>query len=252
MRPCPVCREERSVSVGELQNTFVGPQSRASYDLLHCRSCDIVYLSPLPLESDLDEIYKGTPQFDYHSDEDVAGIMKFYTDRIKALRAALGRQQRFAVLEIGAGPAWVTRAAKSIQPDCLTVAQDVTSEMALKCPWVDHYLVDSTEARDLDQWGPYDIISMTHVIEHVPDPVATLRRAKQLSRGLVFITAPHMPAHWQGTIEEWRKYSYNHVPAHLQYFSEKGMKNAAKAAGLGLRLWDANAEEGQAFEAWLE
>jgi len=54
------------------------------------------------------------------------------------------------------------------------------------------------------------------------------------------------------TIEEWRKYSYNHVPAHLQYFSKHGMETAAKGAGLRLRFWDAAAEEGQAFEAWLE
>jgi hypothetical protein len=57
---------------------------------------------------------------------------------------------------------------------------------------------------------------------------------------------------WRGSIEEWRKYSYNHVPAHLQYFSKRGMKTAASLAGLRLRHWDASAEEGQAFEAWLE
>jgi hypothetical protein len=42
------------------------------------------------------------------------------------------------------------------------------------------------------------------------------------------------------------------VPAHLQYFSKRGMKTAAGLAGLRLRHWDASAEDGQAFEAWLE
>jgi Methyltransferase domain len=254
MRPCPACLQTQSQLIGELQNTFQGSLSRSAYDLVHCKSCDIVYLSPLPLASDLDTMYSAL-QFDYHSEESVGPIMEFYTNRVRALRGALGSDtgghKPFSVLEIGAGPAWVTRAAKSVQADSLTVAQDVSPEMAQKCPWVDHYIVESTDAKALDQWGPYDVISLTHVIEHVPDPVATLRRAGDLSRGLIFITAPHRPVAWKGTIEEWRTYSYNHVPAHLQYFSEQGMVETAQRAGLQVIHWDASAEEGQAFEAWL-
>jgi ubiquinone/menaquinone biosynthesis C-methylase UbiE len=171
---------------------------------------------------------------------------------MRALDAALGNPKKLSVLEIGAGPAWISRAAKEVHPAASTVAQDVSSEMAEKSPWVDRYLVTSADAPEIDQRGPYNDISLTHVFEHVPDPVGMLRRLKRVSNGLIFITAPYRPVAWRGSIEEWRKYCYNHVPAHLQYFSKRGMKTAAKRAGLRLRLWDDAAGDGEAFEAWLE
>ena len=113
------------------------------------------------------------------------------------------------------------------------VAQDVTAEVADKCPWVDRYVVDSTDAPAIDSSGPYDVVSITHVIEHLTDPVGTLRRLQPVTRGMVFITAPHRPPRWDGTIESWRTYSYNHVPAHLQYVSVfSGARNTA-----GTREW---------------
>lgn len=250
MRPCPICQSTSSRTIGTLQNTFPGPQSRPAYDLVECAACDLIYLSPLPLPSDLDAIYLG-PQFDYYTEETIRPAVEFYGGRIRALSEALGKPQKLSVLEIGAGPAWLSRAAKEVEPASFTVAQDVTPEMAAKCPWVDRYLVTSADSSEIDAAGPYDVISLTHVIEHLPDPVGMLRRIRKINRGLIFITAPHRPVAWKGTIEEWASYSYNHVPAHLQYFSEKAMRAAAATAGLELRHWDATSEDGQAFEAWL-
>jgi len=251
MRPCPICGDATSVRIGELQSTFHTPLIRSGYDLAHCMSCDVVYLSPLPLQEDLDTIYNAV-QFDYYTPESIPPVVEFYCSRMRALEAALGNPKKLSVLEIGAGPAWMSRAAKAVHTAASTTAQDVSSEMAEKCPWVDRYLVTSADASEIDQRGPYNVISLTHVFEHVPDPVGMLRRLKGVSNGIIFITAPHRPVAWRGSIEEWRKYSYNHVPAHLQYFSKRGMKTAADRAGLHLRYWDASAEDGQAFEAWLE
>jgi hypothetical protein len=48
------------------------------------------------------------------------------------------------------------------------------------------------------------------------------------------------------------KYSYNHVPAHIQYFSKESMRRMAEKAGCTLCYWDNGANDGQAFQAWLE
>jgi hypothetical protein len=251
MRPCPVCGRAAADRIGDLHSTFHAPLIRSDYDLARCQSCDVVYLSPLPLQEDLDTIYNAV-QFDYYTPESIPPMVEFYCSRMRALDAALGYPKKLSVLEIGAGPAWMSRAAKEVHPAASTVAQDVSSEMAEKAPWVDRYLVTSADAPEIDERGPYNVISLTHVFEHVPDPVGMLRRLKRVSNGLIFITAPHRPVKWGGSIEEWRKYSYNHVPAHLQYFSKRGMKTAAKRAGLRLRFWDDAAGDGQAFEAWLK
>jgi len=252
MRPCPVCLKPADFAVGELAVTFTaGPQTRSKYDLIHCKPCDVVYLSPLPLPQDLDAIYSA-PQFDYYTEEQTPAVMEFYTGRIGALHEHLGNPEQLNVLEIGAGPAWIARAAKEALPFTTTVAQDVSPEMAARCPWVDRYLVQPAESNEIDALGPYDVISLTHVIEHLPDPLAMLRRLRPITRGVVFITAPHRPERWNGSIEQWRSYSYNHVPAHLQYYSHYGMRRAAEVTGFKVAFFSANSENGQSFEAWLE
>jgi hypothetical protein len=86
--------------------------------------------------------------------------------------------------------------------------------------------------------------------------VTVIRRCKSLLRqgGVIFITAPHRPVGWKDDTSDialWEKYSYNHVPAHIQYFSEKSMRTLADKAGCTLDHWSHDHEEGQAFEAWL-
>jgi hypothetical protein len=251
MRLCPVCNGAAEATIGELTNTKVAPLARTSYDLVQCKGCDVVYLSPLPSESDLKILYVDELQFDYHTEEQSQAVVDFMKSRLEEVLRRIALKSPPRVLEIGAGPAWMARAAKKMSSDAKTVAQDVTSEVAANCPWVDRYIVGSIDDAEIDSLGPYDVISMTHVIEHLTDPVAALRRLRPVTRGRVFITAPHRPVKWDGSIESWRSYSYNHVPAHLQYFSQDGLRRAAEASGFTLDYWDANSEEGQAFEAWL-
>jgi hypothetical protein len=161
------------------------------------------------------------------------------------------------ILEVGAGLSWMCRAAKVVNPANRTVAQDITSEAVPECPWVDHYHVgDITEPGALDARAPYDVISLTHVIEHLLDPVDVLKRLRQLiaPAGRIFITAPHRPLGWKrgSDLSVWRDWSYNHVPAHVQYFSCGSMNTAARRAGLELIHWSEDHEEGQAFEAYLQ
>jgi hypothetical protein len=252
MRPCPVCSQPAATNIGELTNTKIAPLERSVYDLGHCLDCDIVYLSPLPSARDLEILYIDELQFDYYNEDTTRAVVEFITGRLRTLLQRIGAGNDFSVLEIGAGLAWMARAAKGISPASRTVGLDITPEVADKCGWVDHYLVSTSDDPRIDSLGPYDVISLTHVIEHLNDPVAMLRRLRPITRGVIFMTAPHRPVQWDGTIESWRKYSYNHVPGHLQYFSENGMRRMAEAAGFTLDYWDATGEDGQSFEAWLK
>ena len=193
LRPCPVCSHPSDLNLGELRNTKIAPLERTDYDLLHCGDCDIVYLSPLPSERDLEILYIDEIQFDYYNEATTNAVMKHITGRLRAALHRLGVTDNPATLEIGAGLSWMARAAKVISSAAHTVAQDVTPEVAGKCPWVDHYIVGSTDDPRIDSLGPYDVISLTHVIEHLTDPVGMLRRLRPVTRGLIFMTAPHRP-----------------------------------------------------------
>jgi 2-polyprenyl-3-methyl-5-hydroxy-6-metoxy-1,4-benzoquinol methylase len=230
------------------------------FDLVECINCSLIYLSYLPKEEIFEQLYKSNRQFDgeaYHG-ERARKATEFYSDRLRAiLDRRLFETKDLKVLEIGAGMSWMSRVAKQAYPSCTTTAQDISSECEDSCDWVDEYVVgDIDEKHDLlTKRGPYDIISLTHAIEHFPFPLRTMRLLVALleSRGTLFITAPHRPKDWMKSqrIEDWRKWSYNHVPAHLQYFSRKSLEVLASNLDLEILFFDSSHEEGQALEVWF-
>ena len=199
-------------------------------------------------------MYADAVQFSddtYSSPERIEAMLRYYRqclDQLGMMPADGG-----ASLEVGAGRAWVSRAIKARNPGILTVAQDVTAECAGECPWVDDYVVGVVG--NLDRARPFELISLTHVIEHLVDPQSMLRElaARLAPGGRIFVTAPFRPSGWSAGdgIAKWLEYPYLHVPAHVSYLSRAWFDLAAEAAGLVLTHWDAGHEDGQAFEALL-
>jgi SAM-dependent methyltransferase len=254
-RRCPACHAiSRIDPVGPLEPTQAGTFHTRDFALVHCRRCDCVRLEPAPTDADLRAMYADAVQFSddtYSSPERIEAMLRYYgqcLDQLGMMPAAGG-----ASLEVGAGRAWVSRAIKARNPGILTVAQDVTAECATDCPWVDDYVVGAVG--DLDRARPFQLISLTHVIEHLVDPQAMLRElaARLAPGGRIFVTAPFRPSGWRAGdgIAKWLDYPYLHVPAHVSYLSRAWFDLAAEAAGLVLAHWDAGHEDGQAFEALL-
>jgi SAM-dependent methyltransferase len=261
VRPCPVCGNSRARTIGKLKTNFSLSLSHAEWDFAQCKYCELLYLSPEPSPSDLRAIYVESGQFDdpvYTDPGRVALIIEYMTGSFRRIlsHSEHAANNEVAVLEVGAGLAWMCRAAKSVSPKNVTVAQDISPEAIHKCPWVDSYILGDIFDTTIEQRAPYDVISLTHVIEHLVDPLAVIRRCKSLlrRRGVIFITAPHRPIGWKDKTSDialWEKYSYNHVPAHIQYFSKKSMRKLSEMAACSLHYWSHKAEGGQAFEAWL-
>ncbi len=258
LRPCPVSgsRGKALQCLGPVAVTQGGAYSSSNFNLVYCEKADVVYLDPLPDARDFEVMY-GAGQFasaEYTDPHRVESMLQYYGSCIER-HFNLRQGERFRLLEVGAGLSWVSRAMKNINQDSTTFAQDISAECKDVCAWVDEYFVGSLEDFCAQHPERYDAISMTHVIEHVPDPLDTLKiLAGMLAPdGVIFVTAPARPTGWlpeQG-LEPWLNYAYLHVPAHITYFSETSLRLAAEQAGLSLRYWDGSHESGQAFESVL-
>lgn len=252
---CRACgRRTRLTNLGHVDATHPGPFHTRDFKLILCPRCEVVYLDPAPTADDLRTLYENSVQFDdphYTDGERVARMLEYYTSAIRNL--GLLPPQGGRALEIGAGYAWVSRAAKQIDGSIVTVAQDVSGEVAEKCPWVDRYHVGTVST--LDERERFHLASMTHVIEHLVDPAAMLAAisSRLAPGGKLFVTAPHRPTGWnpEAGIAGWREYSYLHVPAHVTYFSRKWFEQVAPRHQLRVEHWDASHEGGQAFELLL-
>jgi len=250
---CRACgRRTRLRDLGRVDATHPGPFHTRDFKLILCPRCEVVYLDPAPTTDDLRTLYENSVQFadpHYTDDDRIARMLEYYTGAIRNLLPPHGGR----ALEIGAGYAWVSRAAKQIDPSIVTVAQDVSGEVAEKCPWVDRYHVGPLST--LADREPFHLASMTHVIEHLVDPEAMLAAIAQrlVPGGKLFVTAPYRPTGWRADagLAGWREYSYLHVPAHVSYLSRAWFERVGPKHGLDVQHWDAGHEDGQAFELVL-
>ena len=259
-RPCPICGAKPAASekIGTLKKTVGERLSHDNFDLVRCPSCELIMLQPLPTEADFGVMYVEFKAFStpVYRGERVNAVLQHYGGRWKFLMKSIAKGAPVRVLEVGAGLAWICRVAKLYDPLSVTVAQDVTAQVVEECrEWVDSYVVDwNVNTPLITALAPFDVISMTHVIEHLPDPVSMLKQCASLldPNGCIFVTAPHRPEGWSSAspIAKWQAWSYNHVPAHLQYFSETAMTKAANLAGQKVFSWFVG-ENGQSFEAIL-
>ena len=201
-RNCPLCGSagNGTTHVGPLKTTVAIELERDRYDLVSCNACALLFLSPAPSSRDLRAMYVDSVQFGdavYTDPERIRGIVEYMTDCLTRMSGRAKRRTRdpIAILEVGAGLAWMCRAAKLLDPKSRTVAQDISPEATARCAWVDRYVQDDVFNPALAESAPYDVVSLTHVIEHLVDPVPVIRRCVDLLRPHASFssTAPHRP-----------------------------------------------------------
>jgi SAM-dependent methyltransferase len=88
-------------------------------------------------------------------------------------------------------------------------------------------------ARDAKQ-GTFDLITFSHVVEHLCDPIATLSLAKTLlaTNGKIWVAVPNGSCYYARSLT-WRWHSSD-LPLHLHHFSPESMRITAFRAGLSL------------------
>jgi 2-polyprenyl-3-methyl-5-hydroxy-6-metoxy-1,4-benzoquinol methylase len=79
--------------------------------------------------------------------------------------------------------------------------------------------------------GKFDVVTMWATLEHVPNPVAHLRRAIELvaDGGLLFVSVPNFDSMTQNILGRWDRYVGND---HLNYFTPRLLTETLTHLGL--------------------
>jgi 2-polyprenyl-3-methyl-5-hydroxy-6-metoxy-1,4-benzoquinol methylase len=95
-----------------------------------------------------------------------------------------------------------------------------------------------------DSW---DCVVLTHVLEHLPDPLGALRKIRSLLKpgGVGVLEFPNidaLDARLRRQLERWRihrrRYAPTYVPGHVQEFCRASFEYATEKAGLALEVWE--------------
>jgi 2-polyprenyl-3-methyl-5-hydroxy-6-metoxy-1,4-benzoquinol methylase len=222
-KACPVCGSERQVGIVE-QN---------SLQVVRCERCGHRFVWPVPSDTELAAIYDQTYYRGSHrsvgfSDYDglTAARQRMFARHLNRLE---GTKQAGRVLDVGCATGDFLEAAQRRGWDAVGVDPSPARDQALTAGL--RIVGRTIDDADVEA-GSIDLITFWDVLEHLPDPAASLRRAASLlaAGGIVAATVPNAGSA-VARISGRRWFGYKTAGEHLQFFTPSTIRRCFAAAG---------------------
>lgn len=208
--------------------------SKETFELLHDKDLDMLITHPQPSLDKLPSYYESVDYIS-HTDGNKSFFEKMYQFvKSIALKNKLNlinsESQRGKILDIGAGVGDFLSVAKKDGWEIIGVEPSEKAKAIAKNKGVT--FVESIN--DLEN-NSFDVITMWHVLEHVPDLENQIKELKRLIKpsGTIFIAVPNFnsfDAKYYGSF--WAAYD---VPIHLWHFSKTAIKKLFAKENLELQ-----------------
>jgi len=233
---CPRCKGEPNPKfrVGDINHRI----TKNKFNYYKCEQCDLIYLWPIPIN--LNDYY---PKQYYAVPDTIdqletkAEVEQYKVDIVRRF-ATSGR-----LLEIGssfgsflllAKKAGFTVEAIEMDTRCCRFLKDVVGIKAFNCH--DPSIV-------LKYGEKYDVITLWHVIEHMPDPWTILDMIARslLPGGILVIAAPNPNAFQFKVLRRW--WPHVDAPRHLELIPLPLIETHLKPIGLE-KIWSTSTDKG--------
>jgi 2-polyprenyl-3-methyl-5-hydroxy-6-metoxy-1,4-benzoquinol methylase len=201
--------------------------SHETFALVKCDSCRLIITSPRPDNGTLGKYYISD-EYISHSNRSVTITDKAYkiarnialSWKVNLVSKHVNGSKGNNLLDYGCGTGEFLKRAQQVGYNVTGVEpSDLARTQALE-------LTNAPVAASVDEitTGPFDAITLWHVLEHVPDLNGVLEQLKTRLRenGTIFIAVPNHQSHDAKVYRElWAGYD---VPRHLWHFSKENMK----------------------------
>lgn len=204
-----------------------------------CRSCSLSFLNPLPDERAMRPLYEKD-YFDAYRDAGQALPAESLSARF---RQRLLRVQKVRepgrVLEIGFGHASFLRFAREQGWDCFGIDVSDYAVRSAREQFGLNVMHGTLDDIDLPE-NSFDLVHMSHVLEHVAKPVRDLAKVRRLLKpgGIVIIEVPNEFENLLGRLSRLiglRRRAYEVPSTHVFFFTPASLQ--ALIVHAGLKLW---------------
>ncbi|MBK9107950.1 MAG: class I SAM-dependent methyltransferase [Saprospiraceae bacterium] len=215
---CPICGEADFIPLFDCKDYT---QSQEWFSLIRCKHCQFTMTSPRPDTIDLGNYYKAN-NYISHSDTSKGLINKLYkfvrnfTLHLK-IRWIQNLQKKGKLIDIGSGAGYFLDACKKSGYDVIGIEPDEPSRNLS----FHKFKVECFPESHLDTIGDkeVDLITMWHVLEHVPELASRLKQIQRILKpsGFAIIAVPNCNSFDANYYQsQWAAYD---VPRHLWHFS---------------------------------
>lgn len=253
-----------------------------TWNILSCRNCGLIWLDPQPMSNEIWKLYgtyfthqatlSGSPPrlallranlgkavlsecygYRRNNEEATASALWKNVCRLSWVRDIFGfpimglkASWRGRLLDVGCGNGAFLARMKSLGWEAVGVELDEKAANVAKTEFDVDVFIGTLEAADFADES-FDVITLSHVIEHIGDPRELLCRCRKLLRkgGRVVVTTPNADSLGHKIFQEnWRGLE---VPRHLMVFSLRTLAQLASEAGLSIGALRTSARGAHAF-----
>lgn len=202
--------------------------SRETFTLLYDKKYDILLTYPKPIDEDLGKYYESE-NYISHTDSNkslfdkIYQVVKNHTIKQKVKLINSFNSEKNTILDIGCGTGDFLEACSNNQWKVTGVEPNANARKTAVNK-TEHSIHSNIEELLIDNTKQYDVITMWHVLEHVPNLSEYIVSLKKLlsPKGTLIIAVPNYKsydANYYGKF--WAAYD---VPRHLWHFSQKSIQ----------------------------
>jgi len=235
---CPVCGGDHHREHLRVPDRFA-LDDPALFVLVSCTDCGMIFLNPRPVESESVRYYQHTEYLPFSSTKEKRSITDRLYGMIRALnlrwKTRLIRRVRAgavpgSALDVGCGTGEFLAALRGQGWEVTGVERDETAALWAR----EHFRLPVTTG-DPDALkpgsGPFELVTMWHVLEHLYQPATALRRIASFlaDDGLLLIAVPNATGRDARFYKaDWIAYD---TPRHVSHFSATSLPALLARAG---------------------
>jgi ubiquinone/menaquinone biosynthesis C-methylase UbiE len=228
LRVCPGCGWDR---VRSLLRTTKQTRSHEYYHVVTCTRCDLRYTRPLPDEEDLAELYPETYYVSNRANWLSADVLRraFEQGVQWRHRQALLRRLPGRILDVGCGSGNFLAALRSRGWDVYATEFSDAAVALAESRGITVHRGTVEDAGYPDDH--FDVVTMWHVLEHVPAPRETLDELRRVLKpdGLLVVEVPDSASlTFRLCGRDWMGLD---IPRHLQHFTPTTLVRLLDDAG---------------------
>lgn len=230
---CPHCREDGHRVVGQTPDLEMGTCVN-EFRFAECTACGWVYLRDRPAPSALDTIYPHSyAPHDY--DAYLGAFTRWLRHRVltgKANWLARLAPASATVVDVGCGNGDLLRGLREVGPaqwKLLGIDISQAAVEALRSSGIEGH---AGRFEEMAWRGPADLVLLLQTIEHVDDPMATLKKAWEVLEpgGALVVETPSLDG-WDAAWFRRRHWGGWHAPRHWTLFDRRTLAEAFTDAG---------------------